>query len=123
MFLSSCPVYWSLERFTQSKRFIFVNHTRTPENEPYHGRAVRLYSGDTRVPFYGSFLDHEMRVRGRYPYVPEFEDRPIKLPFEWQSWITDAPHGRDDGDGTSGGGGKDGNSSEGGDGGSDDDAR
>jgi hypothetical protein len=34
-----------------------------------------------------------MRVRGRYPYEPEFADRPIMLPIPWQRWITDAPMG------------------------------
>jgi hypothetical protein len=34
-----------------------------------------------------------MRVRGRYPYKPDFADRPIKLPILWQEWITDVPGG------------------------------
>ena len=43
-----------------------------------------------------------MRVRGRYPYEPEFADRPIMLPIPWQRWITDAPMGGGGDSGNSG---------------------
>jgi hypothetical protein len=46
--------------------------------------------------FYGAFIDQEMRVRGRYTYIPEYADRPISVPPKWRCWITDAP---DDGNG------------------------
>ncbi|KAF5383701.1 hypothetical protein D9615_003603 [Tricholomella constricta] len=42
-----------------------------------------------------------MRVRGRYPYIPEFADRPIELPPRWQPWIEKdlSRGGSGDGDG------------------------
>ena len=33
----------------------------------------------------------DMRVRGRYPYIPDYADRPIGVPPKWQRWITNAP--------------------------------
>jgi hypothetical protein len=76
--------------FTWFQRFIFINHSQQEDNECFHGHAVRLYSGDRRTPYYGAFIDQEMRVRGRYPYA-QYGDRAIALPIQWQSWITDAP--------------------------------
>jgi hypothetical protein len=63
--------------------------------EPYHGRAVGLYPDDPRVPFHGAFLDQEMRVRGIWPYLPFYKDRPVALPFQWQAWINDVPGSTD----------------------------
>lgn len=41
-----------------------------------------------------------MRVRGFWPYLPDYADRPISLPIKWQEWIVDAPgDGGDVGDG------------------------
>jgi hypothetical protein len=61
-----------------------VNHSQTPELEEYHGRAINLNADDSHLPFHGSFLIQEMRVRGRWPFRP---DRPISLPIKWQRWI------------------------------------
>lgn len=49
-------------------------------------------------------MDHEMRVRGLWPYLSFYADRPISLPIQWQDWIVDAPGGDDgdDGDGMDG---------------------
>ena len=60
----------------------------------YHGRAVRLFPGDSRVPFHGAFLIHEMRVRGVRPFA---DDPTIQLPISWQRWIQLNPD--DDGSG------------------------
>jgi hypothetical protein len=89
-----------MDNFTQSRLFVLVNHGRSKALEPFHGRAVRLYAGNVRTPFHGAFIDQEMRVKGRYPHSPDFADRPIQLPVQWQQWIDDAPGG--------GGGGGDG---------------
>lgn len=43
-----------------------------------------------------------MRVRGLWPYLPDFVDRAISLPIPWQDWIVDAPGG--DGGGSGDGG-------------------
>jgi hypothetical protein len=64
--------------------------------EKYHGRAVRLFPDNPRTPFHGAFIDQEMRTRGRYPYQPDFADRPIELPIPWQIWMTDTPGGDTD---------------------------
>lgn len=61
--------------------------------DEYHGRAVRLFPDDPRVPFYGAFLDLEMGVRGLWPYLPYYADRPISLHIRR---MADAPGG--DGD-------------------------
>ncbi|KAF5386029.1 hypothetical protein D9615_002642 [Tricholomella constricta] len=87
------------------QRFIFINHSASSHLEKYHGRAVRLFPDDSRTPFHGSFVDHEMRVRGQYPYGPEFVDRPVNLPIQWQPWIDDI-FGKDSGGSHSRDGGK-----------------
>ena len=100
-------IHKTMTTLPQIRRFVLVNHSRSRELEPYHGRAVRLFPDDPRVPFHGAFIDHEMRVRGLWPYLPYYADRPITLPIQWQEWI-DAPGG-DGGDGGDGrGGGSDG---------------
>src|ERR1700733_12180531 len=58
--------------------------------ECFHGCAVRLFPNDPRTPFHSALVDHEMCTRGRYPYGPNFADRPIELPIPWQKWITGA---------------------------------
>jgi hypothetical protein len=63
--------------------------------EPYHGRAVWLFPDNPRVPFHGTFLDHEMRVCGCWPYLPYFADRPIGLPIQWQDWIVEKEESED----------------------------
>ena len=79
--------------------------------EQYHGRAVRLFPDNPLVPFHGAFLDHEMRVRGRWSYLPDFVDRAISLPIQLQDWIVDASieDGPDSGDSGNNGVGRDGN--------------
>ena len=69
---------------SQRRYFVLVNHSRSEELNDYHGRAVRLFPDNPRVPFHGAFLDHEMRVRGYWPYLPYYADRPIGLPIQWQ---------------------------------------
>jgi len=73
------------------RRFVLINHSREEELECYHGRAVHLFPDNPRVPFHGAFVDHEMRVRGHWPYLPYYADRPISLPIKWQEWIVDGP--------------------------------
>ncbi|KAF5385962.1 hypothetical protein D9615_002648 [Tricholomella constricta] len=98
------------------QRFVFINHSASSHLVEYDGRAVRLFTGDSRTPFHGSFVDQEMRVRGRYPYGPEFADHPVNLPIQWQSWIDDMPgedsKGSDGGDGEDGGNDEDGGDDE-----------
>jgi hypothetical protein len=71
--------------FSQFKRFVFVNYSQHPSLEQHHGRAINLNVGDPRLPFHGSFLIQEMRVRARWPFRA---DRPISLPIDWQGWIS-----------------------------------
>jgi len=61
-----------------------MNHSGNPYLEQSHGRAIRLFPDDPRVPFHGAFLFHEMRVRGHLPLA---EDRPLRLPIRWQAWM------------------------------------
>jgi hypothetical protein len=68
----------------QVERFVLINHSDHPSLEPFHGRAVGLSAGDSRMPFHGALLIHEMRVRGFWPFA---EDREILLPIPWQAWI------------------------------------
>jgi hypothetical protein len=68
--------------FSQIERFVFINHSQDPALEEYHGRAINLHPGCPRLPFHGSFLIQEMRVRGRWPFRA---DRPISLPINWQA--------------------------------------
>lgn len=79
--------------------------------EEYHGRAVRLFPDNPHVPFYGAFLDHEMRARGCWSYLPDYGDRAISLPIQWQDWIVDASveDGPDGGDNRNNGDGRHGN--------------
>ena len=91
-----------LTTFFQEKCFVLINHSRDEALEQFHGRAVRLFPDDARVPFHGAFIDHEMRVRGHWPYLPFFADRPISLPIQFQEWIVDTPGGGHGGDGVIG---------------------
>jgi len=76
---------------------VLINHSNAEPMREYHGRAVRLFPGDSRVPFHGAFLIHEMRVRGSRPFA---DDPTIQLPISWQSWIQLNPDddGNDDDD-------------------------
>jgi hypothetical protein len=56
-----------------------------------------------------------MRVRGRYPYIPDYADRPVSVPPKWQRWITDAPDDGNGGVGESSGDSGDGGYDKGGD--------
>jgi hypothetical protein len=67
------------------KLFVLINHSRTAYLEAFHGRAVRLLRDSLRLPFYGAFLIHEMRVRGRWPLI---DNREIPCPIPWQEWIS-----------------------------------
>jgi hypothetical protein len=74
-----------------------INHSNSPSLNAFHGRAIRLFPSDSRLPFHGAFLIHEMRVRGHNPFA---HDSRIPLPIGWQSWIGLAPDddgGEDDG--------------------------
>jgi hypothetical protein len=80
---------------------VFINHSNSPSLSAFHGRAIRLFPNDSRLPFHGAFLVHEVRVRGHYPFAA---DSILRLPIEWQSWTGLAPdddggdNGHDDGD-------------------------
>ena len=40
-----------IRTFDQSRRFIFINHSRSDTIKRYHGRAVRLLPNNERIPF------------------------------------------------------------------------
>jgi hypothetical protein len=71
--------------FEQYRKFVMVNHSRHPMLEQYHGKAVLLDPDNTRVPFYTLFIIHEIRVRGRWPFMG---DRAISSPVSDADWIT-----------------------------------
>jgi HNH endonuclease len=106
---------FTLQYFIQARRFVLINHSKTPGMEQFHGHAVRLRPDDPRAPFHGCFLFHEMRVRGHHPLC---EDRPRTFPIQWQSWIPDNEWVDDDDVGSDGEG--DGDDSHEGDGDGDD---
>jgi len=80
----------------EAKRFVLVNHSQHQDLELYHGRAISLVPSDPRVPFHGSFLIHEMRVRGWWPFRA---NRSILLPIKWQAWILRAANDDNDNNG------------------------
>jgi len=70
-----------------------VNHSQVSGLEEYHGRAININPDESRLPFHGSFLIQEMRVRGRWPFRA---DRPISLPIDWQKWVSAVDDDDDD---------------------------
>jgi len=54
--------------------------------EAFYGKAINLDEHNDRLPFHGSFLFHEMRVRGFWPLR---EDRAIALPIKRVDWLVD----------------------------------
>jgi len=87
--------YFYIRWVPQVERFVLINHSELPSLEPFHGRAIGLFASDSRVPFHGAFLIHEMRVRGYWPFA---EDREILLPVPWQPWIqSNLPEQHEDG--------------------------
>ena len=74
---------------------MLINHSNIEPLREYHGRAVRLFPGDSRMPFHGAFLIHEMRARGFCPFA---DDPTIRLPISWQRWIQLNPDGDGSGD-------------------------
>jgi len=81
--------------FPEERVFIFINHSRSPDLEPFHGRAIALPRHDDRLPFHGAFLFHEMRVRG---YWPLYGDRTITTPIPGMGWIVNNSDDNGNGD-------------------------
>jgi len=77
----------------QAKQFVLINYSdRNDDSDddlrPYHGKAIALDIGDKHAPFPSSFIIHEMRVRGFYPFSNTAPDIPADDVFPWQDWIT-----------------------------------
>lgn len=74
---------------SKARKFIFVNHSQTPEDEQLHGKAVFLNPDNHRVPFHTLFIVHECCVCGRWPFLSDgliddaflFQDR-IGIPVD-----------------------------------------
>lgn len=62
---------------SQVQRFVMINYSQIADLELRHGHAVRLHPQDSRVPFFGAFLIHELAVRAAWPFKT---DRPINMP-------------------------------------------
>ncbi|KAJ7642679.1 hypothetical protein DFH06DRAFT_604522 [Mycena polygramma] len=58
--------------------FLFINHSRKPDLEEYHGHRVNLDPANTRVPFAGAFISQENMVRASHWWKL---DRAITLPL------------------------------------------
>jgi len=58
--------------------FVFVNFSRHPNLEQFHGKKVALDPSHTRSPFPAPFLIQEMRTRGFYPW---YTDQSIPCPL------------------------------------------
>jgi len=93
------PRFYSLHSvpiiYTQIRRFVLINHSQESGLEQWHGKAINLRAGDDRLPFYSSFLVHEKRVRGWWPFRT---DRPIPMPIFPQDWIPSDEDNDDNGD-------------------------
>ncbi len=86
---------------TWTRKFIFVHYDtygRSPELEPYHGKAIGLDINDQHVPLPLLLLVHEFRVRGTnfYQHGPMPE---VEVTTDWQDWMVDqhVVNMRDDG--------------------------
>ncbi|KAH8823148.1 hypothetical protein DL96DRAFT_1616802 [Flagelloscypha sp. PMI_526] len=75
--------YFYIRWVKEAKKFIFINHSQSPEFEEYHGKAILLDPDNRRVPFYTLFIIHECRVRGMNPFAA---DRPIESSFPYHNW-------------------------------------
>ena len=64
---------------------MFINFSRDLNNEMFHGKVVLLDPHNERSPFALVFLIHEMRVRGRWPFLV---DRLISDQPEWPDWVS-----------------------------------
>ncbi|KAF8967442.1 hypothetical protein BDZ97DRAFT_1656355 [Flammula alnicola] len=90
--LSLCPYHhkgfdgfgYFIRYMPQIEKFVFVNFSRDPEDEQYHGKAVFLDPGHRLCPMANVFVIHEMRVRGRWPFLL---DRDIAEDPESMDWL------------------------------------
>ncbi|KAF8816794.1 hypothetical protein BYT27DRAFT_7076396, partial [Phlegmacium glaucopus] len=76
---NSCACF--LRWIPEIHMIVFINFSREPDLEPYHGRAVFLKFQDHHFPFPAIFLLHEARVRARWPFLG---DRHLNSPITWQ---------------------------------------
>ncbi|KAJ7654393.1 hypothetical protein DFH06DRAFT_513193 [Mycena polygramma] len=70
------PCYTYIHGLFQIQAFLFINHSRKPALEEYHGHRVNLDPDNTRVPFAGAFISQESMVRASHLKL----DRAIPLP-------------------------------------------
>lgn len=120
MFLStsSCTLVVRTPSLSPDVSSSSITPAQTPTN---FTMAVQLFPSDERI-LNGTFINQEMHVRGRYPYIPDYADRPIGVPLKWQRWITGAPDGGNGGVGETSGDSGDESSGDSGDGGYDKEA-
>ena len=64
---------------------MFVNYSKQPILEQFHGKAIGLDIRDRHAPFASLFILHEIRVRGFHPFEPIEPAVPNDVP--WQDWI------------------------------------
>ena len=64
---------------------MFINYSRHPNLQQFHGKAIALDINDKYAPFPSLFIIHEMHVRGFHPFQPVVPTIPDDIP--WQDWI------------------------------------
>ena len=80
-------VVFPLAKYSQEqiRKFIFVNYSRDPDLEAFHGKAIALDVKDQYAPFPSIFIIHEIRVRSFHPFNPV--SPPMLDDHPWQDWI------------------------------------
>ncbi|KAJ7081445.1 hypothetical protein C8R44DRAFT_67747 [Mycena epipterygia] len=68
--------FFNIRWIPSVQKFVFVNQSQHPALEKFHGKTVDLDPSNSRVPFSGAFVVHEMRSRGFWPWLG---DRPIDI--------------------------------------------
>jgi len=71
--------------FPDIQKFVFINYSKKPILQQFHGKAIALDIRDRHAPFPSLFIIHEMRVRGFHPFAPTEPAMADDGP--WQDWI------------------------------------
>lgn len=70
----------------QTKQYLFDNHSGSPDLIEFHGKAILMDADHSHAPFPVTFLIHEQRVRGFWPFAQPTPIQP-SIPFPQQNWI------------------------------------
>ncbi|KAF8835485.1 hypothetical protein BDN67DRAFT_1015527 [Paxillus ammoniavirescens] len=65
----------------QIRKFVFINYSEDPDLHQFHDKATALDIKDKYAPFPSTFIIHEMRARGFYPFQPVVPTVPDDIPW------------------------------------------